>query len=108
VDNASIQTKVSLQVDRKTNRNVWDRVVEREEPVSSKSVTDVVQSLEPELTARGERDGCGNRQVSGRPALIGRIALGTYNPGVRPAVCSSSAQANRYPKLACRYSACAL
>ena len=23
----------------------------------------------PELTARGERDGCGNRQVSGRPAL---------------------------------------
>ena len=52
VDNASIQTKVSLQVelvDRKTNRNVWDRVVEREEPVSSKSVTDVVQSLDRNL-----------------------------------------------------------
>jgi len=52
VDNASIQTKVSLQVelvDRKTNRNVWDRVVEREEPVSSKNVTDVVQSLDRNL-----------------------------------------------------------
>ena len=52
VDNASIQTKVSLQVelvDRKTNRSVWDRVVEREEPVSSKSVTDVVQSLDRNL-----------------------------------------------------------
>ena len=52
VDNASIQTKVSLQVelvDRKTNRNVWDRVVEREEPVSSKVVADVVQSLDRNL-----------------------------------------------------------
>ena len=52
VDNASIQTKVSLHVelvDSKTNRNVWDRVVEREEPVSSKSVTDVVQSLDRNL-----------------------------------------------------------
>jgi len=36
-------------MDRKTNRNVWDRVVEREEPVSSKSVTDVVQSLDRNL-----------------------------------------------------------
>jgi cholesterol transport system auxiliary component len=52
VDNASIQTKVSLQVelvDKKTNRNVWDRLVEHEEPVSSKSVTDVVQSLDRNL-----------------------------------------------------------
>jgi cholesterol transport system auxiliary component len=52
VDNASIQTKVSLQVelvDRKTNRNVWDRVLEREEPVSNKGVTDVVQSLDRNL-----------------------------------------------------------
>jgi cholesterol transport system auxiliary component len=52
VDSASIQTKVSLKVelvDRKTNRNVWDRVVEREEPVSSKSVPDVVQSLDRNL-----------------------------------------------------------
>lgn len=52
VDNASIQTKVSLQVelvDKKTNRSVWDRRVEREEPVSGKSVTDVVQSLDRNL-----------------------------------------------------------
>lgn len=52
VDNASIQTKVSLHVelvDKKTNRNVWDRLAEREEPVSSKSVTDVVQSLDRNL-----------------------------------------------------------
>jgi ABC-type uncharacterized transport system auxiliary subunit len=52
VDTASIKTKVSLQVelvDRKTNRNVWDRLVEREEPVSNKSVTDVVQSLDRNL-----------------------------------------------------------
>jgi len=52
VDNASVQTKISLQVelvDRKTNRNVWDRHVEREEPVGSKSVADVVQSLDRNL-----------------------------------------------------------
>jgi ABC-type uncharacterized transport system auxiliary subunit len=52
VDSESIQTKVSLQVelvDKKTNRNVWDRLVEREEPVSNKSVTDVVQSLDRNL-----------------------------------------------------------
>jgi cholesterol transport system auxiliary component len=52
VDNASIQTKISLHVelvDKKTNRNVWDRLVEREEPVGSKSVADVVQSLDRNL-----------------------------------------------------------
>ena len=52
VDDASIQTKISLQVelvDRKTNRNVWDRLVEREEPVSGKNVADVVQSLDRNL-----------------------------------------------------------
>ena len=52
VDGASIQTKVSLQVElvnRKTNSNVWDRTVERAEPVSSKSVTEVVQSLDRNL-----------------------------------------------------------
>jgi len=52
VDGASIQTKISLQVelvDRKTNRNVWDHVVEREEPVGGKTVTDVVQSLDRNL-----------------------------------------------------------
>jgi cholesterol transport system auxiliary component len=52
VDNASIQTRISLQlelVDRKTNRNVWDRVVERQEPVQTKTVADVVQSLDRNL-----------------------------------------------------------
>jgi len=52
VDGASIQTKISLHVelvDRKTNQNVWDHTVEREEPVSSKTVVDVVQSLDRNL-----------------------------------------------------------
>jgi ABC-type uncharacterized transport system auxiliary subunit len=52
VDGESIQTKISLQlelVDRKTNRNVWDRVAEREEPVTGKTVPDVVQSLDRNL-----------------------------------------------------------
>ena len=52
VDGASIQSKISLQVeliDRKTNRNVWDRMAEREEPVTGKTVPDVVQSLDRNL-----------------------------------------------------------
>jgi cholesterol transport system auxiliary component len=52
VDNASIQSVIALQVelvDTKTNRNVWDRLFEREEPVSSKTVGDVVQSLDRNL-----------------------------------------------------------
>ena len=52
VDQASIQTKISLQVelvDKKTNHNVWDRLVEGEEPVSGKSVAEVVQSLDRNL-----------------------------------------------------------
>ena len=52
VDNASILTRISLQVelvDKKTNRNVWDHLVEHEEPVGSKNVTDVVQSLDRNL-----------------------------------------------------------
>jgi ABC-type uncharacterized transport system auxiliary subunit len=52
VDSASIHTRISLQVelvDTKTNRNVWDHLVEREEPVASKSVMDVVQSLDRNL-----------------------------------------------------------
>jgi hypothetical protein len=36
-------------VDKKTNRNVWDRLIEREEPVAAKSVADVVQSLDRNL-----------------------------------------------------------
>jgi ABC-type uncharacterized transport system auxiliary subunit len=52
VDQASIQTKISLHlelVDRKTNQNVWDHAVEREEPVVGKNVIDVVQSLDRNL-----------------------------------------------------------
>jgi ABC-type uncharacterized transport system auxiliary subunit len=52
VDNTSVQSVISLQVelvDTKTNRNVWDRLVEHEEPVSSKAVGDVVQSLDRNL-----------------------------------------------------------
>ncbi|HLK69576.1 MAG TPA: ABC-type transport auxiliary lipoprotein family protein [Bryobacteraceae bacterium] len=52
VDRASIQTRISLRVellDRKTNQNVWEYTAEREEPVSGKSVPDVVQSLERNL-----------------------------------------------------------
>lgn len=52
VDGASIQTKISLHVelvDRKTNQNVWDRMLEREEPVNSKTVVEVVQSLDRNL-----------------------------------------------------------
>jgi ABC-type uncharacterized transport system auxiliary subunit len=52
VDDASIQTKISLQVelvDWKTNRIVWDRFAERQEPVTSKNVMDVVQSLDRNL-----------------------------------------------------------
>jgi cholesterol transport system auxiliary component len=52
VDDASIQTKISLHVelvDRKTNQNVWDHTVEREEPVTGKSIADVVQSLDRNL-----------------------------------------------------------
>jgi hypothetical protein len=36
-------------VDWKTNRIVWDRLAEREEPVTSKNVMDVVQSLDRNL-----------------------------------------------------------
>lgn len=52
VDQSAIQTKISLYVelvDRKTNQVVWDRTVERTEPVSAKTVDDVVQSLNRNL-----------------------------------------------------------
>jgi cholesterol transport system auxiliary component len=52
VDRASIQTKISLHVelvDRKTSQTVWHHTMEREEPVSGKSVLDVVQSLDRNL-----------------------------------------------------------
>ena len=52
VDGGAIQTRISLQVelvDRKTGRTVWDRLVERDEPVASKDVPNVVQSLDRNL-----------------------------------------------------------
>lgn len=52
VDGASIQTRISLRVDLvdgKTNRTIWDHLVDRQEPVNGKSVADVVQSLERNL-----------------------------------------------------------
>lgn len=52
VDGASIQTIIALHVelvDRKTNANVWDQMEEHEEPVSGKTVPDVVQSLDRNL-----------------------------------------------------------
>jgi cholesterol transport system auxiliary component len=54
VDRDGIQTRVSLELellDLKTRRNVWDRVVEREEPVAGRNVQDVVQSLDRNLQA---------------------------------------------------------
>jgi ABC-type uncharacterized transport system auxiliary subunit len=52
VDQAAIQTKISLRVelvDRKTNQDVWDYTAVRAEPVSGKSVPEVVQSFERNL-----------------------------------------------------------
>jgi cholesterol transport system auxiliary component len=52
VDSTAIQTKISLRVElveRKTNENVWDHTAECEEPVSGRSVVDVVQSLDRNL-----------------------------------------------------------
>ena len=65
VDGASIQTKISLHVELvelKTNQNVWDHMLEREDPVSSKTVVEVVQSLDRNLRhvasdTAGEVDG---------------------------------------------------
>jgi len=54
VDSQSIQTRISLQlelVDLKTKRGVWDRLVERDEPVDGKKMSDVVQSLDRNLQA---------------------------------------------------------
>lgn len=58
-------------VDRKTNRNVWDHLVEREEPVSGKNVPEVVESLDRNLRqvvseAVGEIDHFLNRLAPAR------------------------------------------
>ena len=66
VDTGSIQTKISLEVElvsRKTNLNVWDYVAEHEEPVSGKTVPDVVESLDRNL----------QRVVSDAAAEIGKF-----------------------------------
>jgi cholesterol transport system auxiliary component len=65
VDNAAIQTRISLHlqlIDKKTGRNVWDHLFEHQEPVSSKTVKDVVESLDHNLQqvvndASGQVDG---------------------------------------------------
>jgi cholesterol transport system auxiliary component len=52
VDSERIQTSISLHlelVDRKTGHTVWNRLMERDEPVRSKTVPDVVQSLDTNL-----------------------------------------------------------
>src|ERR1700722_16934583 len=52
VDKPAIQTRISLQlelVDKKTNRSVWDHLFEREEPVTGKSIQDVVESMDRNL-----------------------------------------------------------
>jgi cholesterol transport system auxiliary component len=52
VDTTSIQSRIWLDlelVDRKTNRSVWDHHMERDEPVASKNIADVVQSLDRNL-----------------------------------------------------------
>ena len=79
VDHASIQTKISLHVelvDLKASQNVWDYIVEREEPVHGKSVVEVVQSLDRNLQhvvseAAGEID---KFLVSRRSAVSGTRA----------------------------------
>ena len=54
VDRETIQTSISLQVDLedvKTKRIVWDDLVQRDEPVGSKNVKDVVASVDRNLRA---------------------------------------------------------
>jgi cholesterol transport system auxiliary component len=65
VDRTNIQTRISLQlqlIDKKTSRIVWDHLFEHEEPVASKEVRQVVQSLDKNLQqvvndATGQIDG---------------------------------------------------
>lgn len=52
VDSPAIGTRISLHlelIDKKTNRSVWDRVAEREEPASGKNIKDVVESMDRNL-----------------------------------------------------------
>jgi ABC-type uncharacterized transport system auxiliary subunit len=52
VDGETIQTRISLHlelIDVKANHNVWDRVLDRDEPVNSKNVKAVVAALDRNL-----------------------------------------------------------
>jgi ABC-type uncharacterized transport system auxiliary subunit len=52
VDNHAIQTRISLHldmVDKRTNRIIWDHLFERDEPVSGKSIKEVVASMDRNL-----------------------------------------------------------
>jgi len=52
VDEPAMQTKISLQlelVDKKNNRSIWDHLFERAEPVSGKSIGEVVESMDRNL-----------------------------------------------------------
>jgi cholesterol transport system auxiliary component len=52
VDNPAIQTRISLHlelIDRKTNRSVWDRAFERQEPAGGKTIKEVVESMDRNL-----------------------------------------------------------
>jgi ABC-type uncharacterized transport system auxiliary subunit len=52
VDSPAIQTRISLHlelVDKKTNRHLWDRMFDGQDPVSGKTVKEVVQSMDRNL-----------------------------------------------------------
>jgi ABC-type uncharacterized transport system auxiliary subunit len=71
VDNPAIVTKISLHlelIETKTNRTIWDRPFEHEEPATGKDIKDVVASMDRNLhqlvaTAAAEID----RFLSTRP-----------------------------------------
>ncbi len=53
VDDHAIQTRISLEldlIDKKTSSTIWDRLFERDEPVSGKSIRDVVASMDRNLS----------------------------------------------------------
>jgi ABC-type uncharacterized transport system auxiliary subunit len=52
VDNPAVGTRISLHlelIDKKTNRDAWDRHYEREEPSNGKTIKDVVESMDRNL-----------------------------------------------------------
>jgi ABC-type uncharacterized transport system auxiliary subunit len=66
VDNPAIHTQITLHlelVDKKTNRSVWDRMFEREEPAGGREIQDVVHSMDGNL----------QQVVTGAAAEIGRF-----------------------------------